>query len=131
MSNATSQANWEILLVEDDEDARSVLSSILQNHEVSVTMATTAEEALSQLKTSKPTLVIIDLGLPKMNGWELISAMRSQPALADIPAVAITAYHSNRVAQKAIEAGFVAYFPKPISLKMFVEDLTNILEGRR
>jgi len=62
-----------------------------------------------------------------MNGWEMLKAMRADPLTAEIPAVAMTAFHSTTVAQEAIDAGFVAFFPKPINARTFVEDLERVL----
>jgi CheY-like chemotaxis protein len=92
---------------------------------MSVAAAYTAEEALQILRNMQPTVAIIDLALPAMDGWGLLQAMRSDPALSDVPAVAMTAYHSTNVAQEAIAAGFAAYFPKPINARTFVEDLVK------
>lgn len=120
-------ANWSVLLVEDEVDAQDVVTSLLHQYEISVTNAYSGEDALSLLQDNRPTLAIIDLALPNMDGWQLLETMRSDPALADIPAVAMTAYHSTHVAQEAVAAGFAAYFPKPINARTFVEDLVNVL----
>ncbi len=101
---------------------------LLDYHGMKVQTAFSGEEAMEILTHEKPDLVITDLALPNMNGWELLASMRSNPGLADVPAVAITAYHSTNVAQEAIQAGFAAYFPKPISARTFVEDLTSLFE---
>lgn len=125
MANLSS---WEILVVEDEKDAQEVLEMLLQGHGARVHVATTGEDALEILTGhTAPTVAVIDLALPAMNGWELLAAMRATPALAGIPAVAVTAYHSTAVAREVIEAGFVAYFPKPINTQTFAEDLVRAL----
>lgn len=120
-------ANWHVLLVEDEVDAQDVVTSLLHQYQISVTSAYSGEDAITLLQTNHPTVAIIDLALPNMDGWQLLEMMRSDPTLADIPAVAMTAYHSTHVAQEAIAAGFTAYFPKPINARTFVEDLVNVL----
>ena len=119
--------NWNVLLVEDEVDAQDVVTSILNQYNIEVTSAYTAEDALALMQYYRPTLAIIDLALPNMDGWQLLSEMQANPELAQIPAIAMTAYHSTHVAQEAIAAGFVAYFPKPINAHTFVEDLVNVL----
>lgn len=123
----TNLADWTVLLVEDEVDAQDVVTSLLHQYDISVANAYSGEDALALLQSSRPTLAIIDLALPNMDGWQLLATMQSDPELAHIPAVAMTAYHSLHVAQEAIAAGFVAYFPKPINARTFVEDLVSVL----
>ncbi len=120
-------SNWKVLLVEDEVDAQDVVIPLLEQHRMGVATAFTAEEALQILKTMHPTVAIIDLALPAMDGWELLATMQADPILASVPAVAITAYHSTNVAQEAIAAGFAAYFPKPINARTFVGDLVKVV----
>ena len=122
-------SNWKILVVEDEVDAQDMIAMILRQHGTTLTIVPTAEDALEFLQQERPTVVISDLSLPSMDGWQLLKSVQSNPALSGIPVVAITAYHSIRVAQEAIAAGFVAYFPKPIGVRTFVEDLVNAVEG--
>ena len=120
-------AGWNVLIVEDEHDAHEVLTSVLHHCNAEVESVYTGEEALSRLREYTPTVAIIDLALPGMNGWELFEEMKSTPEYAGIPAVAMTAYHSTSVAQEAINVGFIAYFPKPVNTMTFVEDLVYIL----
>ena len=96
-----------------------------------VLKASSGEEALTLLAEHPSTRVaLIDLALPTMNGWELLSTLRSRPELSGIPAVAVTAYHSTQVAQEAIQAGFAAFFPKPINAVTFAEDLAKVVSAK-
>lgn len=123
-------SNWKILIVEDDLDVQEVMMTILFPHGASIMTALTGEEGLELLKHNPDTTIaLIDLALPHMDGWQLLEAIRADPTLAGIPAVAITAYHSTNVAQEAIEAGFMAYFPKPINSRTFVQDLVGKMEN--
>lgn len=123
----TDLSKWIVLIVEDEKDAQDVIITLLQQYNMSIATAFTGEEALEKLKGARPTLALIDLALPGIDGWAVLEAMRADPALAGIPACAMTAYHSTVVAQEAIQAGFTAYFPKPISARTFVEDLVNVV----
>ncbi len=118
---------WHVLVVEDEADAQAVVCMILTSHGAQVSTAYTGEEALEVLTARRPTVAVIDLALPEMDGWELLETMRSNPDLAGIPAVAMTAYHSTNVAQEAVAAGFAAYFPKPLNAQTFAEDLIRIV----
>lgn len=120
---------WNVLIVEDEPDSMEVIQSILGFQGIRCTGANTAERALDILDEIIPTIIIIDLSLPKMNGWDLLQAIEQNPRLADVPRVAVTAYHSAELAVKAIEVGFHAYFPKPIDSTSFVRELQNIVSN--
>jgi len=124
----TNLSDWKVLVIEDEADAQDVVRMILQGCGAQVFVASSAEEAL-ELLTDHPvlTVVVTDLALPSMNGWELLSTLRSRSELSGTPVVAMTAYHSTQVAQEAIQAGFAAYIPKPINSMTFAEDLANIV----
>ncbi len=72
-------------------------------------------------------MVIVDLALPGLDGWGLLSAVQKNRKTAQVPCVAVTAFHSPEVAVKAIEAGFLAYFPKPIEAMPFIRELERIV----
>jgi CheY-like chemotaxis protein len=118
---------WQVLVVEDDLNGQDVARGILEHYDIVVDVADDAMQALEFLRNNQYTAAIIDLSLPGMSGWDLLQAMRRNAATATLPCVAMTAYHSPRVAQDAIEAGFAAYFPKPMNVATLMEDLRNVL----
>jgi CheY-like chemotaxis protein len=120
---------WQVLVVEDQEDSLQVVSQILEYHGIQVHVARNGHECLEVLGRVTPTLIIMDLAMPGMDGWETLAEIRSRPAAAHIPVVAVTAYHSVNVAQDALQAGFNAYFPKPIEADSFVRELAHIVSG--
>lgn len=120
-------SSWQVLIVEDEPDSMDVVQEVLGYYNISTHSAYSAEEALELMQTLQPTLLILDLALPMMDGWGLLSTLRSNPNTAHIPAVAVTAFHSANVAQEAIRAGFAAYFPKPIEATSFVRELERVL----
>jgi two-component system, cell cycle response regulator DivK len=74
-----------------------------------------------------PTLIILDLALPGLDGWGLMKRLKADKSLAHIPCVAITAFHTPELAEQAIVAGFNAYFAKPIDAMSFVRELQGIV----
>jgi CheY-like chemotaxis protein len=76
-----------------------------------------------------PTLVITDLAMPGVDGWEALAIVRDNPATAAIPVVAVTSYHSARLEDEAINGGFDAYFPKPLDAASFVQDLDALISA--
>jgi CheY-like chemotaxis protein len=121
------QNQWRILVVEDESDSTEVVREMFDYHGIQSWAAATAEDALTMIPQVKPNLFVVDLALPGMDGWSFLKTIRQDPATAEVPAVAVTAYHSTDVARQAIEAGFAAYFPKPIDTTSFVRNLAGIL----
>ncbi len=119
-------SEWHVLVVEDDPDGQEVVTRILRHHRITADVAATAEEALKKLAMTHYDLAVIDLALPTMNGWALLQAIKSSSIYSRVPCVAVTAFHSAEVAVEAIQAGFVAYFPKPLEATSFVRELQRI-----
>lgn len=114
---------WRVLVIDDDVSEQAVVESLLEHYQINVDVAGNEPEALVFLAAQDYTAIIIDLSLPITSGWHILSTILNNPRTAHIPCFAITAYHSGKVEQEALEAGFMAYFPKPINLKTFVDDL--------
>lgn len=121
--------DWRILVVEDDPDGQVVVGTILEHMNIPIDVAGNSAEAEHFLfKTNtRYNAVIIDLALPDKDGWELLSEIQAAPSRAAIPCVAVTAYHTSKLREEAILAGFVAYFAKPIDSTSFVRQLEMIL----
>lgn len=116
-----------ILVVEDDPDGQEVVGRLLKFHRLNYMATTSGEDALESLKSNEFNVGIFDLALPGMDGFTLLQTIRSTPGISKMPCVAITAYHSSDVAVKAIEAGFAAYFPKPLDSTSFVREIARII----
>jgi CheY-like chemotaxis protein len=116
-----------ILVVEDDPDGRELVGRMLSYHRIGVEMVNDAEEALEKLESNDYSAAIIDLALPGMDGWTLLKHIQQDPHTSHLRCVAVTAYHSVETAVKAIEAGFAAYFPKPLEATSFVRELERVL----
>ncbi len=118
---------WCVLVVEDEYDSIQMVSKILRHHGAEVHIAHNGVECLDMLKSLTPDIVIMDLALPEMDGWETLAKIRDNPQTHKLPVVAITAYHSVSVAEDAKDAGFDAYFPKPLNTKGIIQQLGEIV----
>lgn len=118
---------WCVLVVEDEYDSVQMVSKILRHYGADVHIANNGHECLAKLEDLDPTLIIMDLALPEMDGWETLVRIRSNINTAHIPVAAITAYHSVSVAEDARNAGFNAYFPKPLDTATIIEKLGEIV----
>ena len=123
--------NLQILVVDDDFDSLQVTMQAVQLHSgaVEVIGVHDGEECMDRLRTLRPHLIVLDLALPQMDGWQTLASIRANPILAGIPVVAITAYHSYNVAEDARKAGFDAYFPKPLNVSTFMNNLEQIISS--
>jgi len=119
--------DWQVIVVEDEFDSARMVSKILSYHGIQVHVAHNGHECLELLEWLEPTLIVTDLAMPQMDGWQTLGAIRSNPQTAHIPVVAITAYYSVDVAEEAVNAGFDAYYSKPLDPKSFVQDLNRIV----
>jgi signal transduction histidine kinase len=106
----------KVLAVDDQEDARELLLTALSSCGADVRIADSAEEALETVVQWRPDIVISDVGMPQIDGYELIRLIRSQedPELKDIPAIAVTGYARPEERDRAREAGFQTFLAKPV-----------------
>jgi CheY-like chemotaxis protein len=105
-----------ILAVDDDADALSLVAEVLEAAGARVSTARSAEDALRQVSTEVPNVLIADLGMPHVDGFQLIEQVRRHrnPLVRAIPAAALTAYARSDDRVKALRAGFQIHLAKPI-----------------
>jgi len=118
--------NTTIIVVEDTYDDLYLISTILTHSGIEVKAARNGRECLEIVQQHKPGMIVTDLSMPDMDGWEMLKQLRSNPSTEAIPVVAVTAYYSIDVAQAAVDAGFDGYFAKPVSAAHFVSSLEKI-----
>ena len=122
-----SLQSWTVVVVEDTYDDQRYISRVLEYYGAKVHVVGNGEDCLTLLTKVEPTLIVTDLALPTIDGWQTLTAIRSNAATAHIPVVAMTAYHSNTVAQDARLAGFNGFFAKPVHPQAFVRDLQALM----
>ena len=118
----------KILVVEDNEDTREILLYRLKSMgDYEVLLASNGKEALEMATQTKPDLIIMDLKMPVMDGWEATKALRQTEWGKDLPVIALTAQAMERDEEKALNAGCNDYIAKPImdytALKKKIEKL--------
>jgi CheY-like chemotaxis protein len=110
-------AGERILIVDDNVTNQKLISFLLGNHGYEVRTALDAAEALRELASFHPQLILMDLQLPGMDGFALARRLKSEEATCDIPIVAITAYAMRGDEQRAREAGCDGYVTKPVDTR--------------
>jgi two-component system cell cycle response regulator DivK len=113
----------KILLVEDNEMNRDMLSRRLERRGYEVSIATDGQMAVDMAKAQGPDLILMDMSLPVMDGWEATRALKSSAETRDIPVIALTAHAMSTDKDKALEAGCDDYDTKPVRLLGKIEAL--------
>ena len=107
------------LIIEDNENNMYLVSFLLQNNGHEVSQAYDGKDGVELAKTVKPDLILLDIQLPKMNGYEVAMALRKEKHLSKVPIVAITSYAMPGDKEKALAAGCTGYIKKPINPDTF------------
>jgi CheY-like chemotaxis protein len=113
-------AGTSLLMVDDDPDGLALLEFVVELAGATVRSATNARDALAALASFKPDVMLLDISLPEMDGYDLLKAIRRDPAMRNVPALAVTAHAYERDKQRAAEAGFSLHVSKPFDAEALV-----------
>ncbi|HEY0156817.1 MAG TPA: response regulator [Thermoanaerobaculia bacterium] len=116
-----------ILIVEDNEMNRDMLSRRLERRGYGVLLATDGQMGLEVARANRPDLVLMDMSLPVVDGWEATRQMKADPFLKHIPVIALTAHAMAQDRDKALEAGCDDYDTKPIELPRLLAKIEALL----
>jgi two-component system cell cycle response regulator DivK len=119
----------KVLLVEDQEDNRDMLSRRLKKRGYEVAIAVDGAEGVEKARSEAPDLILMDMSLPVMDGWEATRILKAEDDTRSIPVVALTAHAMSTDREKAFEAGCDAYETKPIELPRLLETMEKLLQG--
>ena len=121
----------KILLVEDNEDNRDMLSRRLLRKGYDVCLANDGGAGVSQAVAEKPDLILMDMSLPVLDGWEATRRIKADLATRGIPVIALTAHAMSDDRDKAAAAGCDDYDTKPVDLPRLLEKIESLLAGSR
>lgn len=121
----------KILVVEDHRDSREILAFMLRSMGYEIIEAVNGQEAIEKAGAEEPDLVIMDLGLPGINGIEATVKLKQDPKTAHIPVIAHSAWSEQQYRAAALRAGMVEYLPKPTSPAVFREVLQKSLHTQQ
>src|SRR5687767_192275 len=111
----------DVLIVEDSIDTLTLLSAVFSREGANVTTATSAAEALEQAVNKRPAVIISDIGMPDVDGYQLLEQLKVLPGLDDVPAIAISGYVSDEDRERALGSGYHALVPKPIDVEVLFD----------
>ncbi|MEO8334748.1 MAG: response regulator [bacterium] len=121
----TARLGQTVLLVEDNEDNRIIYSTVLRHVGYDVVEADNGVDAVALARSGLPDLILMDISIPGIDGWEATRILRRDPATMSIPIIALTAHALADDRERALQMGFTAYLAKP------VEPRTVVAEVRR
>lgn len=123
----TPMADATVLLVEDNEDNLRIYSTILTYSGYRVVEATDGEAGLAAARDRRPDLILMDVSIPKIDGWEVTRMLKADPATARIPVIALTAHALATDRERAEEIGFDGYISKPAEPRQVLAEVERRL----
>jgi CheY-like chemotaxis protein len=128
---STGSAVPKILLVEDNEMNRDMLARRLIREGYDVVSAETGEQGLTMARTEGPSLILMDITLPEIDGWEVTRQLKANHETRHIPIIALTARVLTTDRAKAFEAGCDDYDTKPVDFRRLTKKISDLLDGTR
>ena len=120
----------KILLVEDNEMNRDMLSRRLLRNGFDVVMAVDGQQAVDMAASEKPAIILMDMSLPVIDGWEATRQVKANPATSSIPVIALTAHAMAEDEAKARAAGCDDFDTKPVDIQRLVGKIQTLLNGK-
>jgi CheY-like chemotaxis protein len=122
----------KVLVIEDEPDTREMVTEGLEQSGATVVLAASGPEALQMLASQTPDVLVSDIGMPEMDGYELMQKIRSEfpPKVQTIPAVALTAFATDEDKQRSVKAGYQAYLVKPVTMGELINTVASLARRR-
>lgn len=127
--SAKTISDWVVLVVDDTMDNRVVAETVLKFNGAIVYTAENGQTALDLLAREEiqPTVILLDIRMPQMNGWAVFKSVRENPNIAHIPIIAVTAYAMDHDKDEILAAGFDGYISKPFNVFNFIEEIQQFV----
>jgi len=119
----------KFLVVDDEPDNIGVVVKLLTMLGGEVSAAENGNLGLECARTDQPDVILADLSMPVMSGWEMLYQLNQDPALKEIPVIAFTAHAMAGDRERVLEAGFASYISKPIDVPKFIPQLVSVLKN--
>jgi CheY-like chemotaxis protein len=122
------QRNKSILIVDDSEDMRTLLGQVLEDEGYTLYFAEDGSIALEQAVTHQPDLILMDMSLPGITGWEAVEQLRQKPAFQHTPIIAVTAYVTKADEERAKAVGCDTHLGKPFDIIQVLDTINELLQ---
>jgi CheY-like chemotaxis protein len=123
-------SDWKVLVVDDEPDNMGVIELVMSFYEAKVRTAESGMTCLELMEQERPTLLLVDIQMPGMSGFELLEKIRERDDWKDIPLIAVTAHAMFGDYERIIAAGFDGYIPKPISAMTLIDEIKTMLTAK-
>jgi two-component system cell cycle response regulator DivK len=120
----------KVLVAEDNAVNRELLRELLEARGYDVTEVCDGQEALYVLEQARPDILLLDIGMPVLDGFGVIRKIRESPRLATLPVLAVTAYAMQGDQEKIMKSGFNGYLSKPVNARSLAQELERLLSKR-
>jgi len=120
----------KILIVDDNQDGRELVVKILKNRGYQMIEAVDGEEALEKAIAENPDLILMDISIPKIDGYEVTKRLKNQVTFKNTPIIALTAHAMKGDREKALEAGCDGYISKPIDIHELPDQIKSYLKNK-
>ena len=127
---STTEQQQHILVVDDSQDMRELLQRLLERAGYRVVVAEDGQASLTQAKRHHPDLILMDLSLPDMDGWEAVAHLRKMREFGTTPILAVTAHVSPFEEDRAMAAGCTAHLGKPFDTRVLLQEVARLLTSR-
>ncbi len=125
----TDLSTWDIIIVDDEPDNIGVVQLVMQYSGAQVRVADNGFACLALMEQAVPTVLLIDIQMPGMTGYELLRRIREHPVWRHVPAVAVTAHAMVGDEERILSFGFDGYIPKPIEAMKLAGQLKQIVDN--
>ena len=119
--------NIRILIVDDNEELASMLTQLLERAGYQVVQAADGQTALTQAKQHSPDLILMDMSLPDISGWEAVALLRRMREFRNTPIIAVTAHVSPADQERALAVGCTVHVGKPFKTRMLLQSIADLL----
>ncbi len=119
-----------VLIVDDNQDSRELVVKVLKNKGYEMIEATDGEEAIEKAVGERPDLILLDISIPKLDGYEVTRRLKSREEFKETPIVALTAHAMKGDRAKALEVGCEGYISKPINIRELPDQVKSYLRGK-
>jgi CheY-like chemotaxis protein len=119
----------KVLVVDDNDDSRDLVVKVLKNKGYHMVEAVDGEDALEKAESENPDIILLDISIPKLDGYEVTRRLKSRERFKNIPIIALTAHAMKGDREKALQAGYDGYISKPISVHELPEQIKSYLKG--
>ncbi|NIA08364.1 MAG: response regulator [Nitrospiraceae bacterium] len=120
----------KLLIVEDNQDSRELVVKVLKSHPYELIEAVDGEEGLKKATGELPDVILMDISLPKMNGYDILKELKSQKKCSHITIIAVTAHAMKGERERALEAGFDGYISKPIDVHKLPSQIEYFIKNK-